>query len=109
MAILLTPMGIETSMHTFWANHKTWLLAALLSLGLVFAQGIESQHDHDQFAQDCYLCQQSTPLACEDNPQPGYDEPKRGSWHETSPYHRHLRTLDKRGQRDPPVSTAVPA
>lgn len=96
-------------MHLRWLNKKVWLLAALLAVSMAFAQVIESQHDHAQFNADCYLCQQSSSLACEGNPQPQIDIPERGSWLETSPYHRHLRDLEKRGKRDPPLSPAVSA
>lgn len=96
-------------MHLRWLNKKVWLLAALLAVSMAFAQVIEGQHDHSQFSPECYLCQQSTPLACDDNPQPRLDTPDRGSWLETSPYHRHLRDADKRGKRDPPISPAVSA
>ncbi|MDN3637423.1 hypothetical protein QWY82_01255 [Simiduia curdlanivorans] len=79
-----------------------------LSLCLVFAQAIETQHDHQTFQTDCYLCQHSPALACGEE-APSLDAPATDAWQETTPYFRHHRQLEKRGKRDPPATTPVAA
>lgn len=91
-------------MFTFNNSYKSRaLLFAALALCLVFAQAIEVQHDHQQLQAECYLCQHSTALACNDD-KPKLERPQPGTWLEVSPYHRLHRNADKRGKRDPPTT-----
>lgn len=93
--------------RTAFATRRA-LLFAVMALCLVFAQALEVQHDHQQLSADCYLCQQSSALACSDE-KPQLQAPEHGTWLETSPYHRLHRNLEKRGKRDPPQSHEISA
>lgn len=90
-------------------NIKPLKLAFMaLCLCLVFAQTVETQHHHQTFQTDCYLCQHSPALACGDEPT-SLEAPAAETWLETTPYFRHHRSLEKRGKRDPPSNTPVAA